>query len=61
MNIVYENISTRQSIEEIIYEGIVEVTFTKKDGSKRVMNCTLSKDIVPPATKDPLSQTKVRK
>lgn len=61
MDIVYEDITTRQAIEEIIYDGVVEVTFTKRDGSQRVMNCTLSKDVVPPATKDPLTQTKVRK
>jgi hypothetical protein len=26
--------------------GVVEVTFTKKDGSVRVMNCTLRPDVV---------------
>lgn len=61
MDIVYEDISTRQSIEEIIYDGIVEVKFTKRDGTERIMNCTLNKNVVPPATKDPLSQQKVRK
>lgn len=61
MDVVYEDISTRQSIEEIIYDGIVEVKFTKRDGTERIMNCTLNKNVVPPATKDPLSQQKVRK
>lgn len=28
--------------------GSVTVTFTKKDGTERVMNCTTSPDLVPP-------------
>jgi hypothetical protein len=28
-------------------ESIVEVTFTKKDGTERVMNCTLLEDYLP--------------
>ena len=31
-------------------ESIVEVTFTKKDGTERVMNCTLLEDYLPETT-----------
>jgi WYL_2, Sm-like SH3 beta-barrel fold len=31
-------------------ESIVEVTFTKKDGTERVMNCTLQEDYLPETT-----------
>ena len=42
---------TTDKNKEIIWnkliEGTVQVTFTKKDGSERVMNCTLHEDYVP--------------
>ena len=42
-------------------EDQVLVTFKKKDGTDRVMKCSLKSGIVPPATKeDPASQKKVR-
>ena len=42
-------------------EDQVLVTFKKKDGTDRVMKCSLKAGIVPPATKeDPASQKKVR-
>ena len=41
--------------------GIFEVTFTKINGDKRVMECTLHRKVLPQATKkDPLTETKVR-
>lgn len=41
--------------------GEKTVTFTKVNGDKRVMTCTLQEGVIPPATKtDPLSQKKVR-
>ena len=52
---------TRDGIISILKFDVVEVTFTKADGSERLMKCTLQKSIVPAATKtDPLSQKKVR-
>lgn len=43
-------------------QGEVVIEFTKVNGDYRKMTCTLSKDIVPPATKkDPLTEEKVRK
>ena len=31
-------------------ESVVEVTFIKKDGTERVMNCTLQEDYLPETT-----------
>ena len=32
---------------ECLRAGVVNVSFTKIDGSKRIMNCTLSMDLIP--------------
>ncbi|MDA9302464.1 SH3 beta-barrel fold-containing protein [bacterium] len=46
---------------ELLPTQNVEVTFTKKDGSSRIMICTLQESALPPAKKeDPLTQKKVR-
>lgn len=51
----------KNEVIEMMKTQIVEVNFKKLDGSMRKMDCTLSGDIIPPATKeDPLSQKKVR-
>lgn len=34
-------------LRELLQKGIVSVTFTKKDGSERVMLCTLFPDFLP--------------
>lgn len=50
-----------QGLKEALQENIVNVLFKKKDGSDRLMKCTLMSDIIPKATKeDPLSQKKIR-
>jgi len=36
------------------------VIFTKLNGEERNMICTLREDIIPSATKDPITQKKVR-
>lgn len=41
--------------------GIFEVTFTKVNGDKRIMSCTLHRKLIPQPTKtEPLTETKVR-
>jgi len=35
------------TIDKYLHEGIVEVHFTKKDGTKRVMNCTKVQHLIP--------------
>lgn len=39
---------TREEIENHLKEGIVEVVFTKKDGTQRTMICTLMEEYIPP-------------
>lgn len=38
----------RESIVDALNAGIVEVKFTKVDGSSRTMRCTLSEKFLPP-------------
>lgn len=56
-----KGIPTKSDLKDLLSQNVVIVDFTKLDGDKRVMTCTLREDIKPPATKaDPLSQKKVR-
>ena len=51
----------RNKIVEALQEGIVVVSFTKVNGDKRVMTCTLQEGVIPrPAKDDPITQKKVR-
>ena len=52
----------RDELERKLRTQLMEVTFNKVNGDQRVMTCTLSKDVMPPADKkDPMTQEKVRK
>ena len=37
----------RNSVRELLREGVVDICFTKKDGSDRAMKCTLNQDSIP--------------
>jgi hypothetical protein len=37
----------RKNLTELLRNGIIEVTFTKVDGSERVLNCTLQTQYLP--------------
>ena len=51
----------RDETIKMLQERDVVVTFTKINGEKRVMTCTLQESILPPAKKDdPITQKKVR-
>jgi hypothetical protein len=39
----------RKELIEKLVAANVTVTFTKKDGTDRVMNCTLQESVIPPA------------
>jgi hypothetical protein len=59
------NVETYEELKEStitkLKQGEVVVTFTKINGDKRVMTCTLAEGVIPPATKDDTaSQKKVR-
>ena len=67
MNIVKDKVAkikgipTREALMEQLEKEVLEVTFLKINGDKRVMTCTLKDDIKPKATKlDPMSQKAVR-
>ncbi len=45
-------------LKKYLHEGIVNVTFTKADGSERVMGCTLKEDILPKPAAIPLNVMK---
>ena len=56
-----KGIPTKEELKLLLSQNVVTVDFTKLDGDKRVMTCTLREDIKPVATKaDPMSQKKVR-
>jgi len=56
-----KGIPTKEELKLLLSQNVLTVDFTKLDGDKRVMTCTLREDIKPAATKaDPLSQKKVR-
>ena len=67
MNIVKDKVAelkgipTRDALMEKLENEVLEVTFLKINGDKRIMTCTLKDDIKPKATKtDPMSQKAVR-
>lgn len=41
---------SRKWLTNLLNQYVVEVTFTKKDGTERVMNCTLQEDYLPETT-----------
>ena len=43
---LFENIEERQWLVRLLQTGVVKVTFVKKDGSTREMNCTLREDLL---------------
>ena len=56
-----KGIPTREELLDLLKNNVVEVTFLKLDGDKRVMPCTLQEAYLPPAKKDePITQKKVR-
>ena len=51
----------RDNYMNMLTSGVCEVTFTKVNGDKRVMTCTLLEGMIPSAEKDePITQKKVR-
>ena len=44
----------------MLLTGQCRVIFTKLNGEERNMICTLKEDVIPKATKDPITQKKVR-
>jgi hypothetical protein len=38
---------SREGIRRILRTSVIDIHFTKKDGSNRVMKCTLNEDFIP--------------
>ena len=60
-----ENKIDREVIVDMLREGVVRVSFTKKDGDTRNMRCTLAQDLIPEnmqpkGTAGPVSESVVR-
>ena len=56
-----KGIPTREDLKMQLDQNVLVVDFTKLNGDKRIMTCTLREDMKPPATKtDTMSQKKVR-
>jgi len=51
---------TRNEMIEHLQAQVCRVVFKKINGEERDMSCTLMENVLPKATKDPLSQNKVR-
>ena len=47
MNYDFNDETTKDLVKTTLREGVAEVTFTKVDGSERVMKCTLKSDLIP--------------
>ena len=56
-----EHEKTVEYIKAGLPKGEVVVEFVKLDGDRRLMTCTLDKNVIPAPTKDPVTQDKVRK
>ena len=56
-----KGIPTRADLKNLLEQNVLTVDFTKLNGDKRVMTCTLREDMKPRATKDDtMSQKAVR-
>ena len=56
-----KGIPTKPDLKNLLEQNVLTVDFTKLNGDKRVMTCTLREDMKPSATKDDaMSQKKVR-
>ena len=56
-----KGIPTQQDLKHLLEQNVLVVDFTKLNGDKRIMTCTLREDMKPRATKDDaMSQKKVR-
>ena len=56
-----KGIPTKTDLKNLLEQNVLTVDFTKLDGDRRVMTCTLREDMKPRATKtDAMSQKAVR-
>ena len=53
--------SLRADLKKLLLENVMSVTFTKKDGTKREMICTLMAEHLPPVEKQEDNEAKTKK
>jgi hypothetical protein len=58
--IIDEEAATHQWMKDMLRESIAEVIFTKKDGTERVMRCTLNPEYFPPIQQEASEVSEVR-
>jgi len=46
MSQILDSVS-REGVRNMLFASVVEITFTKSDGSSRVMKCTLNEEFLP--------------
>jgi hypothetical protein len=49
---------TKSEVAEMARAGVIDITFTKKDGTFREMRCTLHESYLPPLMGDTETKTK---
>jgi WYL_2, Sm-like SH3 beta-barrel fold len=55
------DIKEREWLRTALHDGVVEVTFTKKDGSERLLRCTLDPKIVPTYVSESTDEVKIER
>lgn len=50
----------KETLKNLLRENVLSVVFIKKDGSERVMECTLKPDLLPTQDENTESKDKVR-
>lgn len=50
----------KETLKNLLRENVLSVVFVKKDGSERVMECTLKPDLLPVQDENTASKDKVR-
>lgn len=58
--VIDEEAATHQWMKDMLRESIAEVIFTKKDGTERVMRCTLNPEYLPAIQKEASEVSEVR-
>lgn len=47
-DVIADSIEKSAEVISLLHDNIMEIVFTKKDGSSRIMLCTLKDDLLPP-------------
>jgi len=51
----------RTNIRDLLFQDVAEVTFTKADGTERVLNCTLIADMLPTVSKSEVKRQSIQR